>query len=108
MNPIDVLKAARALIERPEHWTTNTFARDITGSPVWSGSESATSWCAFGAIKRIAEFECEAPLTSEVASLIERYVQYDAGLSMWNDTHTHAEVLAGFDKAIAAAEEQGA
>lgn len=83
----EVLVAARKLIKKPEDWVSNPYANG------WDERN-----CALTAI-------CEA--TSKFPEAIERAAiaaVEDAianELMRFNDTHTHAEVLAAFDKAIA-------
>lgn len=88
---IDVLVAARQLIENPENWCQHELhmGRNVH--------------CACGAIE-----EATRRLTHNVPSLFDCFISGFRGwqeLSNFNDAphRTHAEVLAAFDKAIAKA-----
>lgn len=69
----DYLVAARRLIEKPENWTQDDYAKDANGEGTCTGDPSTVSRCALGDQQSIASF---------------------------NDSHNHAQVLALFDKAI--------
>ena len=81
------LIAAKALIDKPEKWCQGN-AIDAQGRI-----------CASQALRTItgggladAEYEALADAMAGPGSLV----------CAWNDTHTHAEVIAAFDRAIAA------
>jgi hypothetical protein len=90
----DVLVRARARIEREEDWYQHDFGRN--DGPV----------CAAGALLRARGESVEIGWHEA----IHRYAEYrelnramgSRSVSGFNDTHTHAEVLAAFDRAIAA------
>lgn len=100
MNAADILRAARKRIERPECWTQFFPARNELGLQVSPWQSEAARWCAWGAIEaeRPADTNAETFLTQAMEAMGTH------GIGEFNDTHTHAEVLAAFDKAIAAAE----
>ena len=100
MSALDILKAARAKIAKPENWTQRAYQRDKNGNSlsVWD-AQAATCWCARGAIWSI---DPKGRLTDAFKAL-ELSVP-DQTVTVFNDTHTHAEVLAAFDSAIAAEE----
>jgi len=90
-----ILIEARELISDPRHWTTCAWARDEFGKSV--GVSCGTAFCSVGAIERAAgdwRLEKYAALDA-----FRRVVQCDY-LPEFNDTHTHAEVLAAFTRAI--------
>ena len=99
MTASEVLRNARALIEKPENWTRYLYARDAKGNNAVPQSEEACAWCALGAITRVGGYEKAAPV-------LKRLVR-DADVPHFNDTKSHAEVLDLFDRAIAAAEARG-
>lgn len=93
---LDILVAARALIEKPENWLArcpspyeeNTEGKRCASRAIWTLGErgnAATQAAASDAYKALA-----------AVMGVERVPE-------WNDTHTHAEVLAAFDRAIEAA-----
>ena len=98
---VEVLREARELISDPSHWTQGALARGIDGkaSDVMYPLGCVVSWCASGACLR-------------VGGLVEGYRALELlrraigsrGAATYNDSHTHAEVLAMFTKAIALAE----
>lgn len=96
------LIAARALIEKPENWTRRALARDVDNISLTADDPDAICFCAIGAIRKIANS------TKEEEFALEKLRQLDVvtsvGVAIYNDTHTHAEVLAMFDLAIEAAE----
>jgi hypothetical protein len=97
MNTVEILKAARAKIEKEENWCQGAYARDADDNDVDDKSPRACRWCAWGALNVI-----ENVMFSDVG--YNALVEYCSGQGVggFNDTHTHAEVLALFDKAIAA------
>lgn len=99
MNTHEILKAARAKIERPECWTQDVFARDRSGDCVHVLSPNAVCWCSVGACKAVvvADFNYFCAALDALADAMGTPEVAD-----FNDTHTHAEVLGAFDKAIEA------
>ena len=113
MNTIEILRAARAKIEDPDRWCKTFLARDSAGSPVMPWEAGACKWCPIGAIEAIEGqfgYSIEARSALDAASPIEHpaWADWDWGVeaAKFNnlDTTTHAEVLAMFDRAIAAEE----
>lgn len=96
-NVVEVLEAARNLISDPEHWTIEVCARDKDYQACGSKDPRATEWCAIGAIVRYA--------VDPIIKLIARKFLEDivGDIGSYNDSHTHAEVIAVFDAAITAA-----
>lgn len=84
----EILIAARALIDTPKKWVKSAYHREKNG---------LHSYCAAGALISV-----EAPGRTAYDCLAEA-IGYRC-VSDWNDApeRTHAEVLAAFDKAIAA------
>lgn len=97
---LDMLIEGKALISRRSRWTRHLFARSIIGWPVSEFSWWAHRFCAMGAIQRAAGNRTEAyPAWCAMS---------DAAGPGWrtvigfNDSHNHPEVMAWFDRAIAA------
>jgi len=102
MTPVEILKDARELISVPERWTQGANARTKKGMPIGSAEHNAVCWCALGAIGKNS-----LPSSTEKLEAICFLVrQIDVAVSAFNDEHTHPEVVALFDRAIAAAEAQ--
>ncbi len=101
MTTAQILRAARELIADERHWTTNVLARDAGGCLTMVASDDATCFCAVGALLKATGRSgiTAARRAIEDAAGIERSRVFE-----WNDTHTHAEVLAAFDRAIATEE----
>lgn len=99
MTPVEILKAARELIAKPERWTRGCGARDASGEDVEARSDAAICWCAIGAIVRVSD---DNPVPAEM--LLRRVLPDGGFISSFNDSHDHAEVVALFDRAIASAQ----
>lgn len=99
MTTADTLRAARALIERPERWTQGAMARRADGLRCRHEDDAACRWCTSGAVRRVAQSGEEA-----AAALRRLYEVMKTTPPDFNDSHTHAEILAAFDRAIEIAE----
>ena len=102
-----VLINARALIADPARWTRGTLACTAHGLPVAWHDQSATKWCALGAIYRatydfVGDPKKAARIGNEVAKSICRSRWFGGRLPIMNDTRGHTAVLAAFDKALSA------
>lgn len=109
MNALEMLKAGRALIAQPSGWTKGVLARDCRGIVVGSTSADATCFCSLGALTRIELRTFKVPNHVYGQAVGALSAQMPAGvpcLAEFNDTHTHAEVLALWDRAIAKLEAQ--
>lgn len=112
MKPSEVLRAARAKIEKAENWTQGAYARDAAGSFVYVGETEAHSFCSLGACRTVV-FDKHGDRDEDVyerakwALKRELLRDGDQEIADFNDTHSHVEVLALFDRAIAAAEARG-
>lgn len=97
--------AARKRIENPENWTQRVFARNKDGDPlcihpmcIHDPGKEAFSFCASAAL--LLEGVQGA---SDVFWTLTALLPHQS-LSDFNDSHTHEEVLALFDRAIALCE----
>lgn len=98
MTALEIAERAYALIEDPARWTTNFFARNKQGgASVEPESQQATCWCSLGAVRRVI-----GPELINAEAEIARALEAATGewITEFNDTHSHAEVLAGWRKAI--------
>lgn len=113
MKIYEQLKAAKEIIKEPAKWTTEATARDKNGEQVGYTNPDATCFCSFGALLKAAT-------DAKGGNAWISFKDYDGAVEMlkrgfntkdsvgaWNDSHTHAEVLEGFDNAIALAEIDG-
>lgn len=96
MKPSEILRKAKALIDTPEKWTQKVYARDSNDNDVSYAANSACKFCSLGALHR----------TSDNLYLAMDYLgkRFGTFIDNYNDTHTHAEVMAKWDEAIALAE----
>ena len=98
---LDALREARELISERKHWTTGRLARDKHGDGCVLFSTNAVAFCAEGAIALVTD---ALPLGAFGDAMSGLSVAFDYDVASFNDTHSHAEVLAGYDKAIATEE----
>ena len=98
MTPLETLRAARQLITDPTKWTQEEAARDEAGRGVMAYGEGAVCWCALGAIRNVVGSNDDA---FDLVFDTFRDKAKVKLVAVYNDTHTHAEVLALFDAAIA-------
>ncbi|MXN46085.1 hypothetical protein GR138_12880 [Shinella kummerowiae] len=105
-SPQEALQKARELISDPKRWTQEAYARDTDGvDNVNCGSdhipEDSVCFCSIGAIAKAYGCNISAAECSTAFKLLEAGLDDEVGV--YNDSHTHAEVLAAFDLAIARA-----
>ncbi len=96
MRPVDILIAARAKIADPKHWIQKVMARLSDGTATSAFDPCATCWCSAGVIGSLTAGDSS---TQYQAIRLLSHAMGD-NLVEFNDSHTHAEVLAAFDKAI--------
>lgn len=95
----DVLVRARQIISRPEAWTQRALARDKDSNPVPVSSDLAVCFCSYGADQKAAsELNAGLRICAEADYALQRAA--GMGVATFNDSGSHAEVLAVFDKAI--------
>src|SRR4051812_47842004 len=95
---LEVLKRARAKIEKPESWCQRAYARDRFGQIIHVQSASACKWCALGAVKALRPLFNRA----EKERLVEavKAMGFHGGVPDLNDETDHPTVLRMFDLAI--------
>ncbi len=105
---LDVLRAAREKIATPERWTKGAAARDVNGGKVDAASPLAVCWCANGAIYSKPSPYLRPGLRDSATENLRMLLPIGFYVSTFNDapTTTHADILALFDRAIAAEEKQ--
>lgn len=99
MTPKEILIAARQKITPPQCWTQGAASRDATGKQAMIG-DVAVSWCLIGAVREVS-YSGELDSADDAIAMMREAAQ--GSVADFNDTHTHQEVLALFDKAIAEA-----
>lgn len=93
MTTVETLEAARKKIEKPENLIKDWLCEPSSVAP-WD--ETCTGWCLIGSI---ASVKHDRDVDAELQVL---GFSTPSAASSFNDTHTHAEVLAVFDTAIVA------
>lgn len=94
------LIAARALISTNARWTQYYPARDANGLACGPEDERAFCFCALGALDRATNSSGDS--YDKALDTLQNFM--GLRVDVFNDNHTHAEVLAMFDKAIEASE----
>jgi hypothetical protein len=85
----DTLNRAAALLESsPDAWTKNEFAHDRAGNPVRAKAAQACSWCALGAIKKVAFNQIEAH-----TACVKLQATLRQPIANWNDAQTDKSVV---------------
>lgn len=100
MTTLEILKAAREKIADEKNWMQREFAQDGNARGIEPTSPEACKWCALGAIRAI----CETQSIWDAMDALRKGFPggyRDYSIAMFNDSHTHPEVLAVFDRAIA-------
>jgi hypothetical protein len=106
VNAQEILAAARAKIEKPEHWTQGFFARDKDKKPAIPHGSTATCWCALGALRNVASHHhvIATParrLAGDSLQLASRsYFNMSVGDFNDHPKTRHEDVLVLFDMAI--------
>lgn len=88
MNNIEYLKAARAVIEKPENFTTGDWARDAEGTSVDVTDPKATCYCTLGAMRKVS-YLTGANMTVKAEAELHLYKYADAygkTVASFNDT----------------------
>ncbi len=117
MSELEVLKSARKIIENADNWTQGVLARKADNSNCKVADAEACKFCMVGAVLKAADIG--EPTLAEpnkylfYDQLYRRLSQYlgvaDADrmyLGKFNDESKHEDVLAAFDRAIAALEQE--
>ncbi len=112
MTPREILIAAHALIADPAKYAYTPIgrgtARDRSDQSIDPRDRLAVRWCGVGACFAVTE---DTPVNDD--SVVDASRLLDAavgrgGFLHWEQTAKHADVLAAFDRAIAAAESAAA
>lgn len=99
---LTLLKKARELISAPNHWTTEFNAKNAAGYPVASIDETAVCFCSIGALLHYVRNGNHLFISAN-EKLRDSMNKMSSGLTFvwqYNDSHTHSEVLALWDKTI--------
>lgn len=108
---VEILKAARASITDPANWTQGEYAKNADGDSLdereWE-AQAPACFCSVGAVAKAGAMSvCDAENSAAVVYLGKAIgSKLPCAIVEYNDEHTHEEVLAAFDKAIALAEKE--
>jgi hypothetical protein len=100
---LEVLIAAKKVIEKPSKWTRTWLARDESGEPVSPNSADAVCFCAVGAIRKVIDEEIGlSKIGGEVVDALDRasMSMYRHDITSANDRTDHAGIHEIFDVAI--------
>jgi len=100
---IGVLRDARDLISPPGCWSQVAYARSSDGVSVGVSDPRAACWCLRGAVQRVAptrraEIHALVILLTHIEFVSRK--KSDAQIGLYNDTHSHLEVIAVLSRAI--------
>ncbi|MBN7804871.1 hypothetical protein JZX86_05770 [Agrobacterium rosae] len=106
---VQILRDARALIADEKNWTQGDYAKNSFGHSTGVKNENANCFCAIGALAKVQGISPNDDITG--ASFLALEASGGAEklgfiVARFNDDHTHAEVIALFDRAIARAESE--
>lgn len=109
-NAARLLRAARAIIEDPEHWTKRYYARDAQDRSARVEDDDACKFCSLGAVHKAFLNDQTFKLTDtyyakDFLGKVTRHLTPNLGIGGYNDTHNHEQVLEMFDQAIKLADE---
>jgi hypothetical protein len=109
MQPIDVIKRARAIVIDENQWTRNSLAVDKVGSVVRPTAPEAVKWCVMGACIKVLGTSKPSlfdPVLKELRADAPK--KYGFSISMLNDRGGHDELIRVLDKTIARLEKNDA
>ncbi len=96
---LEVLQAAKKLIESPEHWAQLANARDADDKVCYYDSTEAVKFCARGALLRVSRDAIE--YNSAIQSLRRKmHSIFNTNVAVVNDTLGHDAVMQAYDAAI--------
>lgn len=104
--PSELLIAAKAVIADPRKFTRGVLARDVDGFCVPPNNPKAVCFCSVGALSHVTPLNHGADeLNNDAFNYLYRVAcanQY-FGVADYSDQHSHTEVMAMWDAAIALA-----
>ena len=104
------LLTAKKFIDAPEKWTQGSDARTEDGIGVSARSIRAVCYCSVGALQKLhdpIDFYDDTNRHEMAAYKYLRIAMRNRNIAEFNDCHTHAEVMAAWDKAIQLAIDAG-
>lgn len=104
MKTSELLKAAKAKIAYEKCWTQGASARDAIGDAVDYTHDSAVCYCSTGILTKLLPKSPQHVWRKAWDALSKATCGF---IAVYNDNHTHAEVMAKWDEAIKLAEDDG-
>lgn len=107
MKPSEILRAAKAKIENPKHWTQGAYYRDENGHEAYS-MHHGVCFCSYGALRVANNRDTDYKLVG--AEYLWKAIEMVSNgsevysIDQYNDSHSHSEVMAMWDRAIELAE----
>lgn len=99
----NVLQATRDLLGDPDRWHQGALAVDAQGQETSPSDGDAVAFCIMGAVKRSARgahWTLERGARFAVEAAIHQTTSVMDGVEIYNDLHSHAEVLHVLDVAV--------
>lgn len=113
MTDLEIIKASRELIADKSRWCQGYYAFTFDGIQVHGYRPVAVRWCSVGAIQRFAkdyDLEQKELHVGRIRNRIERLMPalgyLGENLAVFNDAHTHEEVIQMWDHVINYLEQQ--
>lgn len=107
MKTSELLIQAKSLIDSPEKWTQQVYARDKDGRTVLVDSEEAVCFCSLGSLRKMGVSD---ELYHNAVTILNTTARQISDWRMaavdFNDAHSHKEVMALWDRAIEAAKQE--
>lgn len=111
MKTSEFLIKAKSLIADPKHWTQEHYARDNEGNICYWDDSGAVCFCSVGALYETSGYTHQGsrngihpvdPLLTRAYTYLDDAIGYTS-IPLFNDKHTHEQVMQMWDKAIAQA-----
>lgn len=109
LSKIEIVSGILALLNHEDYWCKGAFARDAFGNRVDPWSKEASSFCIFGAARRVCGLS-EGKLDTSDAWFwgVMRDIAGSERISDFNDSHTYVEVVTRLNDVLKAAYVQSA
>ena len=98
---IQIIEMARLLVNNEKKWCRSEMALDIYGTPVCPTDDTASKWCAYGALVVAAHnMAGDSGSAIDLAAIAVKHFGDCDALMRVNDTKGHAALLALFDEVL--------
>ena len=99
---VQFLKQVRQLIATPKAWCQCHLALTRFGIRTAINDPNAETWCLVGAMVKVNDPNPSDACYIKASQMLQQLTPNNCGLSVYNDSHSHTEVIALLDKAIKA------